>query len=87
MSLVSCPKCGQQGLCCQCHLKSVDPNYGAQQHQCEYLERMRRAQELNPCAVDHSQGLPLIAGTPMPGPPCHRTSCYPADASGRMVGS
>lgn len=59
------------------YMRSVDPDYGSQSHQREFLARMARAQELAPCARDHSEDTP----------PTHVTKCYPADKDGRMVGS
>lgn len=59
------------------HMRSIDPSYGSQEHQRQFLERMERAQQLNPCMKDHSGD----------DPPTHVTKCYPSDKQGRMVGS
>lgn len=45
-------------------LKSIDPNYGSQEHQRAFLARMARLQEIAPCAKEHE----------------HATSCYPEAA-------
>jgi hypothetical protein len=58
------------------YLRSIDDKYGSQEHQRAFIARMTRAQELNPCMKDHTGERPT-----------HRTSCYPADRAGRMVGS
>lgn len=67
------------------YYRSIDPSYGSQSHQVEFVERMRRAQELAPCAQDHDVEDLLPSGRVAPR--CHRTSCYPSDSAGRMVGS
>ncbi len=59
------------------YLRSIDPKYGSQEHQKAFLARMQRAQDLNPCMKDHTGETP----------PIHRTSCYPKDQAGRMIGS
>lgn len=59
------------------YLRSIDPSYGSQEHQRKFLTRMRRADQLNPCAKDHSGDTP----------PTHTTKCYPTHPDGRMVGS
>jgi hypothetical protein len=42
-------------------LRSVDPNYGSQQHQRDFIARMDEVQRRAPCAKDHE----------------HAPSCYP----------
>lgn len=57
------------------YMLSIDPEYQHRKHCREFLHRMTRAQELNPCTKDHSKD----------APPTHVTDCYPKDKSGRMV--
>jgi hypothetical protein len=59
------------------YLRSIDNKYGSQEHQRAFLARMTRAQALHPCTKDHTGETP----------PIHRTSCYPKDQYGRMIGS
>lgn len=67
------------------HQCSIDAKYGTQRHQREFIGRMERAQELNPCTKDHS--LPDDAHPPSkPAPPTHVSRCYPLK-HGRMVGN
>lgn len=49
------------------YMRSLDPTYGNQKHQRDFIARMDRAQELNPCTLDHSGD----------DPPTHVTRCYP----------
>lgn len=44
-------------------MRAVDPNYGDQEHQRQFAERMDRLQELAPCDKDHD----------------HSHKCYPKD--------
>lgn len=57
------------------YMLSIDPEYQHRRHGREYLARMSRADELNPCTKNHSTG----------EPPCHVPACYPKDKNGRMV--
>ncbi len=57
------------------HMRKIDPSYGSQAHQRDFLARLARADAANLCSRDHS------AGTP----PTHTTYRYPVGAGGRMV--
>jgi len=59
------------------YLRSIDDQYGSQEHQRAFIARMARAQQMNPCTKDHTRDRP----------PTHRTACYPVDASNRMIGA
>lgn len=59
------------------YMLSTDPEYLHRNHCREFLHRMTRAQELNPCTKNHSTDKP----------PCHVPACYPKDKNGRMVGA
>lgn len=48
------------------YLRSIDPEYGSQAHQREFLARMARAEAAHPCTRDHSGDKP----------PTHRAACY-----------
>jgi len=56
------------------YLRSIDPEYGSQEHQRAFLARMARAEAANPCTRDHDEDKP----------PTHRTACYPS-RRGRML--
>lgn len=59
--------------------RSIDPNYGSQDHQRAFIERCEELQRIAPCSKDHSQD----------DPPEHRYSgndaCYPENAVRAVV--
>jgi len=59
------------------YYRLIDPLYGNQAHQREFVHRMDRAQDLHPCTKEH-------AGE---NPPTHSHLCYPVDRQGRMAGT
>lgn len=58
------------------YMRSLDPDYGSQHHQREYIDRMARADAANPCTRDHTAS----------DPPAHTPQCYPRRPDGRVVG-
>lgn len=67
------------------YMRTLQPTYGSENHQREFIARMERAQAANPCPHTHDEPEKLASGRPAPR--CHRTTCYPTDRRGRMAGA
>lgn len=64
-------------------MKTVDPTYGSQQHQRDFLERMGELQRRYPCNLDHEHQLPhaVKVGDKY----AHDPGCYPRGAVDEVI--
>ena len=56
--------------------KQADPDYGSQEHQKRFMERVRTYQRLQPCTKDHGEGDHVYAG---------EQQCYSAETKARAM--
>ncbi len=67
------------------YMRSLQPTYGSEAHQRQFIAAMDRAEAANPCTKNHDDRELLASGREAPR--CHTPSCYPTDTRGRMIGS
>ncbi len=64
-------------------MKTIDPNYGSQQHQKDAIERMEELQRRHPCPIDHEHELPhsVKDGDKYK----HLPGCYPPGSMAEVI--
>jgi hypothetical protein len=64
-------------------MRATDRNYGSQQHQRDFVERMDELQRRHPCSIDHEHELPhsVKDGDKYK----HLPGCYPAGAVDAVI--